>query len=613
MMLSTSLIRITIAFAAIILSIFIEIYRPNFINQIDEQLRDIAIRTLADEYPETRIAVIDINEASIAEIGPWPWPRSKIADLLEILFDNYDVKGIGLDIIFPEPGDKDGDLRIEALARELPLTLAQVLDYSQRTQSLQSGELAGEIISPTQRLIQATGYLGNHAGLATARCIGNIGYIPDHDGVLRHLPLISGYRGSAYQHFSASMLQCVSPEMQFDDYGVSWRIPYHVSINSYLVVPASAVLNQAIPQSWLKDRHIIIGSSSLSLGDRVNTPLAVMSAGTLVHAASLSALLDIREGKLNKAWSGRTILILWTFASIFFAAIALPRFSAWGNLFFLSLLSAVWLGICALGFSKQVEWSATAPLWAYSCILIFGIPNEWWRSQIKARQILDTFSHYVAKPVLDEIIRRGLTASLTPTLKTVTVLIADMEGYTEATSRLSLDEAAGLTKDFLDCLTRPVLSHAGTLDKYSGDGLVAFWGAPLPCEDQADKAVEAALSILAEVKLLNESRRPKSLASVKVRIGIESGKALVGDLGTSFRSTYTAVGDCINFASRLESAARDHGTPLLIGPVANNALERFSTYRVGTIHLRGTDTSIDVFSLDFALFTTENSELYLRR
>jgi len=199
--------------------------------------------------------------------------------------------------------------------------------------------------------------------------------------------------------------------------------------------------------------------------------------------------------------------------------------------------------------------------------------------------------------VLDEIVRLNLQYSLKPMLCNVTVLIADMEGYTRVTSSLALDEAAQLTKDFLSCLTRPVLDGQGTLDKYTGDGLVAFWGAPLPCADQADRAVSAALAILAEVETFNARRQLKGYAPVMVRIGIESGSALVGDLGTSFRSTYTAVGDCINFASRLEAAARDLPTQLVIGSATQRLLTQYDTESLGRIKLRGTQTTTEVFTV----------------
>jgi adenylate cyclase len=282
--------------------------------------------------------------------------------------------------------------------------------------------------------------------------------------------------------------------------------------------------------------------------------------------------------------------------SIALAVGGIAKLPAWGGLLLLLALVTGWLGVALAGVARQAEWSVTAPLWGYFFLLLVAVPHEWWQTQRKTRRLLAMFSHYVAQPVLDEIVRLGLKHSLTPTLREVTVLIADMEGYTRTTSSLSLQEAATLTKDFLDCLTRPVLTWRGTLDKYTGDGLVAFWGAPLPSLDQADRAVSAALEILKEVDVFNAARQRQGFAPVRVRIGIESGSALVGDLGTAFRSTYTAVGDCINFASRLESAARDLPTQLVIGSATNALLRQHHTRSLGAITLRGTQTTIEVFT-----------------
>src|SRR5262249_52086204 len=150
----------------------------------------------------------------------------------------------------------------------------------------------------------------------------------------------------------------------------------------------------------------------------------------------------------------------------------------------------------------------------------------------------------------------------------ITVVSADMQDYTGLTNRSSLQEAAQLTREFLQCLTEPVLRCEGTLDKYTGDGLVAFWGAPLPNADHAPRALEAAQAMLANVRAWNERRVANGLAPARVRIGVESGSVLVGDLGTRFRRTYTAVGDCINAASKLQAIAKTLSCDLVVGPVA---------------------------------------------
>lgn len=595
--------RAGMAFLACALTLFVEWQRPEFIVRLDEGLRDTFLRLTVNQRPEDRLVVIDINEASLEDVGPWPWPRQRVADLTEMLLSTYGARAVGLDIVFPEPGEPGSDARMASMAAHAPLALAQIFDYTPRNPLILQGVLAGGLSrqqTPGHAgSLSAYGYVANHAGLAGARCVGNIGYMPDADGVLRHIPASTHYQGSQYPNFASVLLTCADPlakALSGNTQGL-WRVPYTRALSAYTVIAASDILRASAPGELIKGRYVLVGSSALALGDRVSTPLAPLSAGIMVHAASLSGLLDLAEGQVQAPWSGRPWLLVWTVLSIALAVACIAWLPAWAGLLVLAGLVLGWLGLAFAGVARQAEWSVTAPLWAYLFMLMTAVPYEWWQTQRKGRRLLTTFSHYVARPVLDEIVRLHLQHSLEPRLCDVTVLIADMEGYTRATSSLSLEDAATLTKDFLGCLTRPVLAGMGTLDKYTGDGLVAFWGAPLPCPDQADRAVSAALAILAEVDAFNERRQRDGFASVRVRIGIESGSALVGDLGTSFRSTYTAVGDCINFASRLEAAARDLPTQLVIGPVANSQLRQYQTSSLGQIALRGTQSSIEGFAV----------------
>lgn len=598
-------VRHFIVVFACLLALLLEWQRPDFVTRLDESLRDNFIRAIAVSTPEERLTVIDIDEASLAEVGTWPWRRAQVADLVEILLGYYSAQAVGLDIVFPKKSDREGDMRLAALAAHAPLTLAQIFDYTPRSPALALGHLIGEYLAG-EEAVEAYGYIANHTGLSGAKCVGNIGYLPDSDGVLRHAPVITRYQQQDYRYFSMALLECgrntsniLSIAKPVTRHGW-WRIPFPRATTAYTVIPAAEILKKRAPVALLKGRYVLVGSSSLSLGDRVSTPLAPLSVGVMVHAASLSGLLDQAEGGGHVAWAGHLLFLGWLIPSLALFTICLSRLTAWSNLLILLGIMGGWLALALWGISTGAEISVTAPLWAYLFLLVTSIPHEWWQAQRRTRKLLNTFSHYVAQPVLAEILRRDLSHSLEPTLLEVTVLIADMEGYTRTTSSLSLPEAAILTKEFLDCLTRPVLEYGGTLDKYSGDGLVSFWGAPLPCTNQADRAVTAGLAILNEVAALNQRRADAGFKPVRVRIGIESGMALVGDLGTPFRSTYTAVGDCINFASRLESAAQNLPTDLVIGEAANARLREYRTRSLGNLHLRGTNTTNEVFTVENA-------------
>lgn len=598
-----SLIRFLIALSACCLVAFVEISQPSLERRLNEGLRDIFLRIAASSSPETRLVIVDINDEDLRLLGPWPWPRSRIADLVEILLADYGARAVGLDIVFPEASidDAAGDVRLAHLARYGPVALAQVLDYTHRPMPLMQGVLAG----PAGRHektpgIPAHGFIGNHKGLAQARCAGNIGFKPDPDGVLRRIPLISNFQQQSYQHLALSLLTCADPHPRADIPLPAvgwWRIPFRRNLDAFTVIPASMLLRAEVPREVIQGRHVLVGSSSLSLGDRVSIPLTPLASGVLLHAEAASALLDMAEEKLPLPRDGRGWLLAWSVVSVCFAMFWIARWPAWRSVVLLLFMTGFWIALAFWGVNQQFEASVTSPLWGYFFLLLVAIPHEWRQSQRQTLKITETLSHYVARPVLDELLRRDITYSLEPQLREVTVLMADMEGYTRTTSSLPLEEAAQLTKDFLDCLTRPVLEHGGTLDRYSGDGLVAFWGAPLDCPDQADQAVSAALEILDAVDRFNLGWTGRGHAPLRVRIGIEHGQALVGDLGTPFRSTYTAVGDCINFASRLEAAARDLPTPLVIGSSANARLRAHKTYGVGSIRLRGTDRVMEIFTV----------------
>lgn len=583
--------------------------RPVLIQHFDESIRDTFLRALADSGPENRVLVVNIDDESLRQLGDWPWSRSRIADLVEILVMDYQAKAVGLDIVFPEARDKTGDDRLATLAQYGPLALAQVFDFTPRFPQLFQGELAPPSLEAGNMPgLPAFGYIANHPQLSEqARCVGNIGYIPASDGILRHTPLFATYESKAYPQFALALVYCASaadasevavPAHLQPQANGQWRIPFRYATDAYTVIPASEVLAQSAPYSLIEGRYVIIGSSSLGLGDRVSTPLNPLVSGVFVHAQSVSALLDREEREDNRFKRyGRTLLLVYAALSILFAAYGVTRLTAWAGALLLVGFGLFWLLLALFGAAHQLEHAMTAPLIGYFVLLLVLVPYEWRQSQQQNRRALEMLAHYVARPVLDELIRQNRAYSLVPTQREITVLVADMEGYTRLTSTLDLEDAAQLTKDFLDCLTRPILAGGGTLDKYNGDGLVAFWGAPLPCDDQADRAVEAGEAILHEIERFNVTLKAAGFPEVRVRVGIESGSALVGDLGTTFRSTYTAVGDCINFASRLESAAKNTTESLIIGPTAQAKLRRHATRSLGKIMLRGVNMPIVIHAL----------------
>ena len=598
-----------IATVAVLLTVWAQLF-PTATESFfaNEWLRDRFVRMHASSAPETRLVVVDIDEISLAELGPWPWPRERIATLLERLLADYGAKGVALDFVFPEAADGDGDARMGALAEHGPLVLAQAFDFEGNT-PVRVGRLGGgRPVARADGEVAASGYIANHAGLARAAHTGNIGLIPDKDGMIRRLPMQTRFDTRAYPTLSLALLGCCggapalaaapAPTGALTSGNGLRRVPFSRRWEAYTVVGASDVIGMRLPEKFVKDKLVLIGSSALGLLDRVATPLAPSTSGMQVHAAALTALLDIQAGSAPRAWPGAAIAILFSALVALMAAYTFPRLSALSNVAILGAASAVWLGLAYLIAPHDALFSTTGPLASNLFLLAVAVPFAWQLAQRQSRQLLGTLRQYVADAVVDELLRSNLKDPLAPTQRPVTTLIADMEGYTRHVESLPVEQAAQLTRDFLNCLTGPVLAQRGTLDKYTGDGLVAFWGAPLPIDDHADLALDAALAIVAEMKIFNSERAARGLAPVRVRIGIESGIAMAGDFGSKSRSIYTAVGDSVNVASRLETLARDLPYNVIIGPGTALMARRHKLFLLGETMLRGKEKNTTLYTLD---------------
>ncbi|WP_229464351.1 CHASE2 domain-containing protein [Massilia sp. 9I] len=598
--------RAAIGLVAVLLTVLVQ-WGPSFgLSHLDnisfgsEILRDQFIRWRATTEVEPRTLVVDVDEASLAAEGPWPWPSSRIADLVEILLSRYEARGVALDIVREKAGDPEGDMRLAALATHGPLVLGQAFDFDyeqRRPEPLRQGVPAGALPQLQAQARPADGYIANHAGFARARHVGNIGFVPDRDGVLRHVPLVTRFGGRDYPALGLALVDCCSgaKEPALPD-AAHMRIPFKRDWEAFTIASATDILNERIDPASAKGRLVVVGSSSLGLGDRVTTPHAAKRPGLGVQAEILSALLDRQEGRTPAPWPGRLAALAFALLSALLATFAFPRLPAWASVALLGLVSALWLRAAYEIAPHDPLFSTTAPLMSNLFLLAVAVPYQWQMAQRRSRRLLGTLQQYVAPSVVRELLRSDLEDPLAPRQLDVTTLIADMEGYTSQVESLSMEESARLTRDFLDCLTEPVISGGGTLDKYTGDGLVAFWGAPLPIEQHADRALDAARAIVERVEALSRVREALGHPPLRARIGIESGPAVAGDFGTSFRSIYTAVGDSVNTASRLEQAARDFPYDVIVGAGTVERALRHQFIALGERRLRGKGKATALFT-----------------
>ena len=295
-------------------------------------LSPLAARDKVESNVDQRILLVDIDEASLAELGPWPWPRKHFTKLVENLLTTYQARGVALDVVLPEPTDAEGDLRLGILAQNGPVVMAQAFEYGPQNEALRVGKLTGGIAPhPGMTLVPASGYMANHAGLAQAAHLGNIGFVPDPDGSLRRLPLYTGFEGRAYPTLALALFDCCAEggngAIRTDAEGYV-RVPFERDWSTYEVARASDIVQERIPASRVSGRLVVLGSSSLGLTDRVATPLLVNTPGFLVHAALLSALLDQRDGRAPVPLPGSRIAILFSIAATLATGYIFSRRSA---------------------------------------------------------------------------------------------------------------------------------------------------------------------------------------------------------------------------------------------------------------------------------------------
>jgi len=568
-------------------------------------LRDKALELLADQKPDPKVILVDIDEVSLKAQGSWPWSRNSLADLVKQLNDRFGARIVALDIVLPDSKDPQGDEELLRLATERKLVLSQVFDYAPRDISITTGKPAAGIAPPpgattNNSIRRATGYVANHAGLAEAPCVGNIGFVPDADGKLRRVIHQTRYQDKLYPSLSLAIIQCLSLSAQIDSLATesSTALLFDIKPNRWTVIPAKDILaaTQSVNEAeesraLIQNKIVIVGSSALGLADRVATPILANMSGIFVHAQALSELLTPR-GYGSQRFPAFATAFIHLGLVLGMGTVILRLRKTLVLWLGIGLIFSTWLIFAVIQIRAGNPIAQSAALWGFLVIGLTLIPALWLTERQRTRYISDVLARYVSTPVLKEILSRQDTNTLKPKSAEVTVLVADMASYSETVSQRSLDDAASITRDFLSHITEPVWACRGTLDRYTGDGLIAFWGAPVDQPDHVLRALQAAEMMRNRLKILNTENAAKGLPKISLRIGIASGTAMVGDFGTPKRANYTAVGNCINLASRLEAAARDLTTDIVISEttaelIKQTQIQKIQLSPLGIIEIRG--------------------------
>lgn len=570
---------------------------------------------------DMRIVIVDIDERSLAQEGQWPWPRQRLAQLLDILKAEYQVSAIGLDILFPETALQPASDKAfsNSLQRNQAIT-AQLFQLEQSSRPLSVGKLSPGTPQLNHHLIPTTlGFIGNNSILASNNKAGHISIDVDEDGKIRRLPPLIEWSGSVYaslpltlirQLFGIDSLNLNTPgnllaaagtvstlpfKLPVDQQG-RMLIPFTGSAGQYLYIPAADILDRSVEPELLQDTIVLIGSSATGLYDLISTPWSKHYPGVEVHASIISALLDDRLITEPEAANLLISILCCLLCALVLTGYA--KLSITASTLLPLLLAAGWISInYSCWHLLQLALPIILPLILLLMLTLVNTPALALQATRQRQQIYRHFQDYVPRTVVEQLVRHNDQQGIQPERRELTVLFMDVRGFTSIAEQLSPSQLSELMNQVLSPVTRIIHEQGGTIDKYMGDAVMAFWGAPLEQPDHALRAVKAALEIRSAIRQLNSSLLANDFPAIRVGIGINSGNMTVGNMGSDFRVSYTVIGDAVNIAARLEGLTKKYPTDILIGSATAAAVDsEVPCEHLGQSLVKGRKKEIDIYT-----------------
>ncbi|MCP4598148.1 CHASE2 domain-containing protein [Neptuniibacter sp.] len=625
--------------------------RPALLERFEYDLYDIRLRHFQTFEKDPRIVIVDIDEDSLREEGRWPWNRSKLALMLNRLFDDYGVAIVGFDMVFSEAdqsidladlkswfnrnqhradlepllNDLDSDKLFSQAVKNRPVVLGYLFDRSAK--QLKVGSPGTPVVIPDPILDQLPLPEANGV-ISSLRELNNVSVwngffdnpMVDSDGVYRRVPLLQRYQGNYYPSLALSMLLAlfdendVSPIIETDASGKSHAlvavdaaglmipvdqygavlVPYRGPQGSFPYVSATDVLTGVADPEVLDGAIVLVGTSAAGLLDLRVTPVSSRYSGVEVHANILSGMLDERIQHQPDYTLGVEFIQLMISGVLL--SLLIPRFSVGVS----TLLTLGWV-VILVGFNlyawQQMLW--VIPL-GYTLMLVVVLylfqQTAGYFFETRNRTLLaNQFGQYIPPEVVEELSQQGQDVPLQGESREMTVFFSDIRDFTNLSEQLSPQQLTRLMNIYLTGMTKAIHDSRGTVDKYIGDAVMAFWGAPLQDEKHAKHGLDAALKMLEILPGLNKQLAAEGLPEVKVGMGINTGPMNVGNMGSSFRMAYTVLGDSVNLASRLEGLTKFYNCPLLVsGDLVMQAPE-YLCRKLDTVQVKGRNEPVDIY------------------
>jgi adenylate cyclase len=629
----------------------LRIFDPLPIQELRVRVFDLFQVLQPREATERPVVIIDIDEQSLKSVGQWPWPRTRIADLISRL-TQMGALVIAFDIVFAEPDRmspsvaadefRDLDDATRTKLRTLPSNDAVLADALKNSRVVvgESGlpfavaqpdgarppiGLATIGGDPRPFLLNFPGLLRNVPQLEQAASGRGLFTIrAERDGIVRRVPIVMQAQGTVMPSLTLEMLRVASGSntvlIRSDRAGVQnaavpgFVIPtdrngqlwiHFAPHDKARYVSAGDVLEGKVPADRVARRLVLIGTSAVGLLDSKTTPIDPVMPGVEVHAQVLESVLTQSVLSSPNYAIGVELIaaLLLGIAIIWLAPILSPALLlAFGAAIIAITLGASWYFYQQAG----LLFDATYPLLSSALVYLTLIFSNYISEQAQRRRIRSAFGQYLSPALVEQLAQSPEKLVLGGEEREMSILFSDVRGFTTI-SELYKDDPQGLTSlmnSFLTPLTNAIIDHKGTIDKYMGDAVMAFWNAPLHDERHEYNACEAALEMLHRVDTLNRQREQQAnetgqrFIPIKVGVGINTGRCVVGNMGSDLRFNYSVLGDPVNLASRLEGQSKNYGLPIIIGSkTASGLRDKFAILELDCITVKGKTEPESVFTV----------------
>ena len=590
---------------------------------------------------EKPVRIVDIDERSLAKFGQWPWPRTRVADLVTNL-TRLGAVVIAFDIVFAEPDRlnpgvaadtiRNLDDETKAKLRALPSNDELLADAMRHSRVVLGESGLPDVVAELDKDLPVTGlamlgdnpqrFMVKFPGLlrstplleAAADGRGLLTIWTERDGIVRRVPMIMQAQGATMPSLSFEMLRVVTGtdtifvksdkagiksvavrgfEVPTDRNGQLWVHFAHYDPSIY--VSADDVLEGNVGPDTIAGKLVLIGTSAVGLNDIKTTPVSPAMPGAEVHAQVLEAALT---GTLlsQPPWGP----LLEFFAALLLGLLVIwfaPKFGpvtlvVVGALFATLLVGTSWFFYT----QHRLLIDPTYPLLSTTAIYLTLIFSSFVREQAQRRQIRSAFGQYLSPALVEQLAQAPEKLVLGGEEREMTIMFSDMRGFTSISETYKRDPQGltGLMNRFLTPLTNAILDRKGTIDKYMGDAIMAFWNAPLDDKEHQVNACEAALDMLEQVDALNKEREAEAqeegrpFIPLNVGVGLNTGTCVVGNMGSDLRFDYSVFGDSVNLASRLEGQSKEYGFPIIVGSATALAVkDKFAILELDFIMVKG--------------------------